>query len=585
MAKEIKKAVLSLKSKVTLQDTEDSAERRIRFVASSVNTDRHYEQVATDSLRLPLKNGGEIKASAIPAEGLHDLVDIPLMLNHSADVRDVIGSVRSVFFENGELIFEAGISKREIAQDMLVLLEEGHLSNAFSITMADYDYNFDTETISNAEIIEVSLVYRGSNKEARLLAIKSLNERKEKAMPEIKKASSTDSAFEKDEIREAEVTQDSEDAEQTVEKVETVENNKEEGEEMNKPKAIALDQVKEVSKASPRQSYTATTGDYLKSKGAMADFARILEKNAGQEPDDVKKAWKDHLATKGITNADMLMPQAMIDTITDSVEQNGTIFNLIDKTGLTVLRLGRNTIGLEDEKGRAKGHKKGADKKELEITLADRVLRAQYIYDYLTLNKEDIRENRDTGALVKYVLETLPKRIIAEIERAIVLGDGRNADGDEITSFISIKKDVETADSPFATKYETPKDEPLYKSLVKASSMISAPGKAYLITSKATIAELKLSESKSGNLIFPIGSDFAGAFDLSGVFTPEWFNDTEYQAFIVVLGQYKSVGDSSIESFTNFALKQNKQEYLQEIYIGGGLGTAKSAVGITVPKA
>ena len=77
---------------------------------------------------MPLKQGGEIRAGAIPTEGVNDLVDIPLILNHSGDVRDTIGSVRSAFYKNGELIFEAGISKREIAQEMLLLLEEGYLS-------------------------------------------------------------------------------------------------------------------------------------------------------------------------------------------------------------------------------------------------------------------------------------------------------------------------------------------------------------------------------------------------------------------------------------------------------------------------
>lgn len=58
----------------------------------------------------------EIRAGAIPTEGVNDLVDIPLILNHSGDVRDTIGSVRSAFYENGELIFEAGILKREMTQ-------------------------------------------------------------------------------------------------------------------------------------------------------------------------------------------------------------------------------------------------------------------------------------------------------------------------------------------------------------------------------------------------------------------------------------------------------------------------------------
>lgn len=176
MAEKVKKTTIALKTEVVSKSVEDEkgGERRIRFVASSFNQDRHYEKVNVASLRLPLKHGGEVLAGAIPAEGVHDLVDIPLMLNHSTDVRDTIGSVRSAFYENNELIFEAGISSRDLAQEMLILLEEGHLSNAFSITMADCNYNFESETISNAEVIEVSLVFRGSNKEARLLAIKSL---------------------------------------------------------------------------------------------------------------------------------------------------------------------------------------------------------------------------------------------------------------------------------------------------------------------------------------------------------------------------------------------------------------------------
>ena len=168
----IKQKIVSVTGKLSTKSVD--GERRIVFVASSNNEDRHYEHVDVASLRLPLKGGGDITVSAIPSEGVSDVIDIPLMLNHSGDVRDVIGSIRAAYFSNNELTFEAGISKREIAQEMLTLLEEGHLSNAFSITMIDYDYNIDSETISKAEVIEVSLVYRGSNKEARLLAIKSL---------------------------------------------------------------------------------------------------------------------------------------------------------------------------------------------------------------------------------------------------------------------------------------------------------------------------------------------------------------------------------------------------------------------------
>ena len=190
---EVKQKIVSVAGKVSTKSVD--GERRIVFVASSNGLDRHYEHVDVGSLRLPLKGGGDMLVASIPEGGVSDVIDIPLMLNHSGDVRDVIGSVRSAYYTNGELVFEAGISSIETAQTMLTLLEEGHLSNAFSITMIDYDYNADSDVISNAEIIEVSLVYRGSNKEARLLAIKSLLGGE---MPEVEKTekSATETRFE-----------------------------------------------------------------------------------------------------------------------------------------------------------------------------------------------------------------------------------------------------------------------------------------------------------------------------------------------------------------------------------------------------
>lgn len=298
MAEKVKKTALELKTEIS-KSVGENEERKIRFVASSVNEDRHYEKVDVASLRLPLKQGGEIRAGAIPAEGVNDLVDIPLILNHSGDVRDTIGSVRSAFYENGELIFEAGISKREIAQEMLLLLEEGHLSNAFSITMSDFDYNFESETISNAEIIEVSLVFRGANREARLLAVKSLKGdemSQEKETQEVLKKEATTTVY-------PEVVADDEpEVEQAENSTENNNYNEEKEEEMNKE--IAKDAI---SKAAPSQAVKSSS-NYLETREAMSDYAKILEKFAGAGTNEVKKAWADHVAQKGISNVEVLLP-------------------------------------------------------------------------------------------------------------------------------------------------------------------------------------------------------------------------------------------------------------------------------------
>ncbi len=145
-------------------------ERTITAVVSSPNLDRDFEKVDVKSLRLPLKGGGYVVAKDLTG---NENIDLPFLLNHSFDVEDVIGSARKAFLNSSdELVVEFGISKRLKAQDMMTLIEEGHLDNAFSITMSDYE--FADNTFFNAETVEVSLVFRGSNKDARVLSFKSL---------------------------------------------------------------------------------------------------------------------------------------------------------------------------------------------------------------------------------------------------------------------------------------------------------------------------------------------------------------------------------------------------------------------------
>lgn len=550
----------------------NAGERLITFVASSPFTDRDGDNVDTMSLRLPKKGGGVLLAKDLPPEGSSE-VDIPLMLNHSQDVTDIIGSVRKAYMnDQGELIFQAGLSKRSIANEMLTLLEEGHLDNAFSITMSDYHYMPETSKIFNAEVLEVSLVFRGSNKEARLLALKSLGEGMAEAK-EIIKSATTDNYgdIKPEEIKEEEV--------EVVSEVEPIEELAPEKEEIKEEQEEEMHKENAKMVVMPKALAALPVGnaDYLKTKSAMRDFADVLVKNAGCDGKELKKAWADTLKAKGVTNVEVLLPQALVTSITDALENSGTIWNVITKTGLTVRRIDANTLGINAETGRAKGHKKGTDKNELSITLVNRVIRGQYIYAYLTLNKEDVRENQDSGALVKYVLETLTKRIVHEIERAIVLGDGRSGD-EEINSFKSIIADATDTNSVFASLYERKADEPLYKALVKASAGLEAEGNVVAVMSRKTKADLKLSETANGNLVFPIGSEVAGAFEITNIFTPSWMNEAEAEVVLFVGSAYETVGDNTVEQFQNFTLKANKLEYLHEIYAGGALAVPKSAV-------
>lgn len=389
----------------------------------------------------------------------------------------------------------------------------------------------------------------------------------------------------------AEPTHDNTDEPKPTDKVEPVvedkeiKSTKEEVMEDNN-KTVATDQIIPEKKAAPEQA-KPDMQTYLKSKNSIQDFANVLAKHAGEDPRDVKAAWQKHLGTKmGITNPEVLLPAAVVQSIEDAFKEGGQIWNLVNKTGLDVYKVAWDTV--EGEDSRAKGYNRSVEDEKAEevITLADRTIRPQFIYKYLTIPKEVVKENRSTGALLQYVLSELPKRIVREVERAIVIGDGR-APGSayKINSFVSLKADA-AAGNVFAQEYVPAPGESKYESLVRARALVKADGAKYLIASDEYMAELLLEQNANGGYLFAPGTNLGQVFGFAGVISPDWMDeDTDNEAYIFTPSQYRAVGDNTIESFTNFALKTNTNEYLQEIWAGGALSAMNAAVAITAESA
>ena len=398
---------------------------------------------------------------------------------------------------------------------------------------------------------------------------------------EEKEADEDEVEAEAEPVTEAEVTEvEDEPVKATEEEVaEPSEENKEAEEMEIEMEEIAKAQV--IKPSAQAQVEVKASMDYLNSKASIKDFAEVLRANAGKSAGDVKDAWEQHLVQMGISNPEVLLPTALISEIEDAFKEGGEIWNLVRKTGLTVFKNAIDTV--TGENSRAKGHTKGETKDEQVITLADRTVRAQFIYKYIVLDKETIRENQDTGALVRYVLTELPRRIIREIERAIVIGDGRSAQSKhKISSFTSLKADSAGA-TGYAQTYVPQAGETKYETLLRASALVKADGAKYLIAKSGYLIDLLIEQGVNGGFLFAPGTDVARVFGFAGVIEPDWFDDasdTDNDAYIFVPSAYTCVGDNSIESFTNFALSTNEQEYLQEIYAGGALTKRNSGVAI-----
>ena len=601
-----------LKCLIKSVEGKEAEERTITFVASSAEQDRHYEKVDTASLRLPLKGGGEIIAGDIKADGV-DNVDIPLMLNHSFDVKDVIGSVRKAYFKDGDLIFEAGISKREEAQEILQLIEEGHLDNAFSITMADFDYNQDSGEISNAEIIEVSVVFRGANKEARLLAVKSVEgielvERNEdgsfKAIVDGKEVT-----LKADEATEAEVEEATEEKAEEEEKSEpeaeaenatetegesvaeeeekSEESEAETTEESTKEESEMDKEIAKEAIATPAVAVKATSENYLASKDYMNVFKKAIIDTKGQNAAATKAVLKSHLASKGITG-DAILPTEIASIFFKTWEDKGSILSTFRNINAPAAAL--YAFGGEGEGIRAKGHKKGDQKAVQTVTSTRRDLKQKLVYKRQDYDLQDILDDT-TGELLRFRVEELGARVANEIALGAILGDGRTqpesgADYrvfDGTRGLWSMAADIagNTAyQNAVANAVTYSATDNIFDKIKKTLAQVRAinGGRKVVVVAPGVLSEFEIAKTDSGDYLIAPGTSASTLFPNTVIFEMDEMVGADYDV-IAYADQGYALFSTNEMVRTAFDLDYNTDAMLVERSVAGSLYGNRVAAG------
>lgn len=601
-----------LKCLIKSVEGKEAEERTITFVASSAEQDRHYEKVDTASLRLPLKGGGEIIAGDIKADGV-DNVDIPLMLNHSFDVKDVIGSVRRAYFKDGELIFEAGISNREQAQEILQLIEEGHLDNAFSITMADFDYNQDSGEISNAEIIEVSVVFRGANKEARLLAVKSVEgielvERNKdgsfKAIVDGKEVT-----LKADEATEAEVEEATEEKAEDEEKSEpeaeaenatetegesvaeeeekSEESEAETTEESTKEESEMDKEIAKEAIATPAVAVKATSENYLASKDYLNVFKKAIIDTKGQSAGATKAVLKAHLASKGITG-DAILPTEIASIFFKTWEDKGSILSTFRNINAPAAAL--YAFGGEGEGIRAKGHKKGDQKAVQTVTSTRRDLKQKLVYKRQDYDLQDILDDT-TGELLRFRVEELGARVANEIALGAILGDGRTqpesgADYrvfDGTRGLWSMAADIagNTAyQNAVANAVTYSATDNIFDKIKKTLAQVRAinGGRKVVIVEPGALSEFEITKTDSGTYLIAPGTSASTLFPNTVIFEMDEMVGADYDV-IAYADQGYALFSTNEMVRTAFDLDYNTDAMLVERSVAGSLYGNRVAAG------
>lgn len=580
--------------------------RTLTFLANSGKVMCDGLTVDLKTLKAPLIDG-TLKLVSDLTES--DKLSLPLLIDHMPSIECQAGAITRLWMTDDGMMAEAKLSEVDQGERIRQLAADGCLTNSFSITVEFNQCPGKDGIIHDGELLEISVVYRGADPRAAFTAINSRNNKNGDTMnPELlKKLARTIAQFKLTPDEAEQLTDSIGDIMQSaLDDITAAITNQKEGEGEGTPEpeepvqtsngrqTIIINKANHAAHQSGTVKFSHDRKTWLDSDDAMIAFERALIDTDNKGVEAFHREWADTVnrnmsdtASFGVdpTSVDKFIPTAAITTIADALNTRGSgLWNLLRKTGMDRLTIGGNIAGLT-EQTRAHGYpvdSYGTTKKAQELSFVKRELQADYTYKYITLNKGDIRRTQRPGALLRYVLQELPNYIVQTIERQITLGSYT-----DMAHFRSILTDAADKSSEwkgnrFALSYTMTDNTPLMD-FVRASHMVRAQGNKVLLCNADTVADLLMSANSNGNTYIALGGDdtLARALGVNQIITPEWWTDTDDTATMGVImsaSHYAVVGDTSIEAFTNFALSTNTNEYLQEIYAGGGLDAEKSAV-------
>lgn len=582
--------------------------RTLTFLANSGKVMCDGLTVDLKTLKAPLIDG-TLKLVSDLTES--DKLSLPLLIDHMPSIECQAGAITRLWMTDDGMMAEAKLSEVDQGERIRQLAADGCLTNSFSITVEFNQRPGKDGIIHDGELLEISVVYRGADPRAAFTAINSRNNKNGDTMnPELlKKLARTIAQFKLTPDEAEQLTDSIGDIMQSaLDDITAAITNQKEGEgegegtpEPEEPvqtsngrQTIIINKANHAAHQSGTVKFSHDRKTWIDSDDAMIAFERALIDTDNKGVEAFHREWADTVnrnmsdtASFGVdaTDVDKFIPTAAITTIADALNTRGSgLWNLLRKTGMDRLTIGGNIAGLTDQT-RAHGYpvaSYGTKKKEQVLSFVKRELQADYTYKYITLNKGDIRRTQRPGALLRYVLQELPNYIVQTIERQITLGGYTDMAHFRSVVTDAADKSSEWKGNRFALSYTMTDNAPLMD-FVRASHMVRAQGNKVLLCNADTVADLLMSANANGNTYIALGGDdtLARALGVNQIITPEWWTDTDdttTMGVIMAASHYAVVGDTSIEAFTNFALSTNTNEYLQEIYAGGGLDAEKSAV-------
>lgn len=524
---------------------------------------------------------------------------VPLVWQHGHDnVTNVLGHAQLEKKPEGVYAygFFNGSQQAEHARE---LIEHGDVT-AMSIFANNLKQNGNV--VQHGNIVEVSLVLKGANPKATIENVTMAHSDGEGYSAIIKMGDGdvTHEDFEGSEESDSE--DESSDEDKTIgEILSTL--TEEQLEAVNYLIAAAIDGESEDSEETNEETeedmkHNVFEGDKSPentlSHAAFAELVETAKRNNTTLLDELKHA--DY----GIENIGYLFPDAKSvtnePTFVDrdqswvSVVMNGTKHS-------PFARIKSVLADIRDDKARAKGYAKKAQKKTEEvIKLLTRTTSPTTIYKKQKLDRDDIVDITDFN-VVSWLKNEMKGKLNEEIARAILIGDGRQITDPDRVDDEAIRPILKENDLyAFHKSLEAnTTDDTLVDDIVMAAADLEGSGSPTLFISKKRLVKMLLLKDKNGRRIYETEASLAGALGVSKIVTVPQFEGLEHEikgvshellAIVVDLRDYTIGSNAGAElgMAETFDIDFNQYKYLMETRLSGSLTAPYSALTISRKK-
>lgn len=525
---------------------------------------------------------------------------VPLVWQHGHDnVTNVLGHAQ--LEKKAEGVYAYGFfNGSQQAEHARELIEHGDVT---AMSIFANNLKQDGHVVKHGNIVEVSLVLKGANPKATIENVTMAHSDNDGYSAIIKMGDGDVSHEDFEGSEESDSEDESSDEDKTIgEILSTL--TEVQLEAVNYLIAAAIDGESEDSEETNEETeedmkHNVFEGDKAPentlSHAAFAELVETAKRNNTTLLDELKHA--DY----GIENIGYLFPDAK--SITDepitldrdqswvSVVMNGTKHS-------PFARIKSVLADIRDDKARAKGYAKKAQKKTEEvIKLLTRTTSPTTIYKKQKLDRDDIVDITDFN-VVSWLKNEMKGKLNEEIARAILIGDGRTITDPDRVDDEAIRPILKENDLYAIHKSleANTTDETLVDDIVLASAELEGSGAPTLFIAKKRLVKMLLLKDKNGRRLYETEASLAGALGVSKIVTIPQFEGLEHEvkgvnhellAIVVDLRDYTIGSNAGAElgMAESFDIDFNQYKYLMETRLSGSLTAPYSALTISRKKA